>query len=599
MEQSKSPATATTTTKAAMPKACDACRRRKLKCPRRQGSPSESPSDMRCLRCQRTNIRCTYNDEFGKKGPRTGRRLEAIRASQALAANSSAVIATPDNDASQPHDLLPNDSFSEQSPVQFDLSFGEDDSASSIGHLDGRAGTDSTTSNLDTIQPSWERLALGTSADILDRVLEEHNVVHFSQDQLSVAAIESTDGVAFSWEDIVTELALFCLKCYQRHPIIHLETVLNRIERGDHVSDPAFRTMLLSIFLVNEASQFRHYPDRSPARLDLLSRATEKSRANSPYYHFADSPSLDTVISSLFLFIAYSVRDKHNRAFIYLAEAIGLMDLVKYPCDRIEIVQYHRIECLLFVTEAASNSIYGTRGKRRLARNPSSPPPKEMLDGWYISEHKQKHLPPQLSTLPYESLDKRSAELLYAMTRLHSALDTAGVSSVEFQDDILATLSNGDDHKPSCLFQTADVAVTRQWKLATHWWHALSENGYSSEKKENARYIIQIIGMTAVQRTKFLHSGACRIVGHGKLAALADTMFKISSALDILPCCSSLIRDMIHIVSKADCEGSFAPGLSLIQICIEEVPRPVTSAHELEYDGRAFGNTDVELFPSN
>lgn len=555
---------------------------------------------MRCLRCQRTDIRCTYNDEFGRKGPRTGRRLEAIRASQALEANSSAVNATPSNVASQPHDLMPNDSFSEQSPVQFDLSsFGEDDSASSIGHLDGHGGADSTASNLDTIQQPWERLALGTSADILNPVLEEQNVVHFSHDQLSVAAIESTDGVAFSWQDIVAELALFCLKCYQRHPIINLETVLNRIERGDHVSDPTFRTMLLSIFLVNEASQFRHYPDRSPARLDLLSRATEKSRANSPYYHFAESPTLDTVISSIFLFIAYSVRDKHNRAFLYLTEAIGLMDLVKYPCDRIEIVQYHRIECLLFVTEAASNSIYGSRGKRRISRNPSSPPPKEVLDRWYISEHKQKQLPPLLSTLPYESLDKRAAELLYAMTRLHSALDTAGVSSVEFQDDILATLSNHDDNKPSCLIQTADVAITRQWQLATHWWHALSENGYSSERKENARYIIQIIGMTAVQRTKFLHPGACRIVGHGKLAALADTMFKISSALDILQCCSSLIRDMIHIVSKADCEGSFAPGLSLVAICIEEVPRPVTSGHELEYDGRAFGNTDVELFPGN
>ncbi len=56
---------------------------------------------------------------------------------------------------------------------------------------------------------------------------------------------------------------------------------------------------------------------------------------------------------------------------------------------------------------------------------------------------------------------------------------------------------------------------------------------------------------------------------------------------------------MIHIVSKADCEGSFAPGLSLVAICIEEVPRPVTSGHELEYDGRTFGNTDVELFPGN
>ncbi|RFU75026.1 fungal zn2-cys6 binuclear cluster domain-containing [Trichoderma arundinaceum] len=184
------------------------------------------------------------------------------------------------------------------------------------------------------------------------------------------------------------------------------------------------------------------------------------------------------------------------------------------------------------------------------------------------------------------------------MTRLYSALDTAGVSSVAFQDDILANLNDDDDQKPSCWMQTADVAITRQWQLATHWWHALSENGYFSEKKDDARYVIQIIGLTAVQRTRLLRLGTCRIVGHGKLAALADTMFKISSALDILTCCSSLIRDMIRIVSKADCERSFAGGLSLIEICIEEVPRSVPSAPELAYDG-GLENTTAELFLDN
>ncbi|KAL7929990.1 hypothetical protein V8C35DRAFT_313806 [Trichoderma chlorosporum] len=597
MEQRRS----TTTSKTmVMPKACDACRRRKLKCPRRQGSASELISDLRCLRCQRTDIYCTYNDEYKKKGPKTGRRLDAIRASQALVANSSTLNTAPNNDASPLHASIPNgsfseQSFSEQSPVYFDLSFG-DDLASPISGLDGCAGTDPTTPSLGTTQSPWQRLTLETSTDIFNRAIEEQHVVNFDHNQLSIPPIENFDEVAFSWQDIVTEMTLFLMKYYQRHPIIDLESVFRRIAHGDHLLDPTFRTLLLSIFLVNEAAQLRHSPDRGPARLDILIGATEKSRANSSDCHFADFPSLDTVIVSLFLFIAYSVRDKHNRAFIYLTEAIGLMDLVKYPCGRTEIIQYHRIECLLFVTEAASNSIYGVRGKRRIAKNPSNPPPKEVLDGWYISEHKPRELPPPLSSMDYESLDKRAAGLLYAMTRLYSAHDTTGVSSVAFQDDILATLSDDDDQKPSCCMQTADVAITRQWQLATHWWHALSENGHSSEKKDSARYVIQIIGLTAVQHTRLLPSGTCRIVGHGKLAALADTMFKISSALDILACCSSLIRDMIRIVSKADCERSFAGGLSLIEICIEEVPRSVSSAPELAYEGQEFGKTTSKIF---
>lgn len=67
-------------------------------------------------------------------------------------------------------------------------------------------------------------------------------------------------------------------------------------------------------------------------------------------------------------------------------------------------------------------------------------------------------------------------------------------------------------------------------------------------------------------------------MGHGKLAALADVMLNISSTFGIVPSCSSLIRDLIGITSEADYERYFAPNLSLIEICITEVPRSIAFA---------------------
>jgi hypothetical protein len=72
------------------------------------------------------------------------------------------------------------------------------------------------------------------------------------------------------------------------------------------------------------------------------------------------------------------------------------------------------------------------------------------------------------------------------------------------------------------------------------------------------------------------------IVGHGKLAPLADILFHISSTIGILPNCSSLIGQLIRIVSETDYERFFAPDMSLIELCIGEVSRSLTSDKETE-----------------
>ncbi|KAJ5623905.1 hypothetical protein N7510_000214 [Penicillium lagena] len=291
-----------------------------------------------------------------------------------------------------------------------------------------------------------------------------------TQVDFNLFSYTESSEITMSRQEIIAELALFFTVSYQRNPVIHLETLLRKVDSGEHLSDSSFRILLLSISLLNEAGQFRQCPARGMTRLEVLSQSIEQLRVTN--CHFADCPSLDAVFASLVLFIAYSVRDKHNRAFLYLTEAIGLMDLIGYSSDPIEMERFHRMERLIFVTEAASNSIYGA-DRRRIARQPPNLTIAEPSDIWHIPETRLKEIPLPLSTLDLNTLDRQAIHLLNAMARLYSALNINEITDVAFRDNSMAVMVEGNERKPSCFIQVADVAITRQWQLASHWWRAL------------------------------------------------------------------------------------------------------------------------------
>jgi hypothetical protein len=457
-------------------------------------------------------------------------------------------------------DILPKDSVLSPSPAQLSVS-----SDSRMGITDNN------------IEPEAASFDWGSG---FPEVCTE-NYISTQVDLNQLSSTESIRELTLSWQEIMAELALFFTRSYQRNPVIHLETLLHKVNSGEYWSDSSFRTLLLSISLLNEAGLFRHSPGRGMTRLECLSQSIERLRVTD--CHFADCPSLDAVFVSLVLFIAYSVRDKHNRAFLYLTEAIGLMDLIGHSSDPIETERFHRMELLIFVTEAASNSIYGAN-RRRIARQPPNLAITEPSDIWHIPDTRLEEFPLPFSVLDVNTLDKQAIHLLNAMARLYSALNINEITDVAFRDDSIAVMVEGNERKPSCSIQTADVAITRQWQLASHWWRALSNNPCPPQAKASAGYTLQIMGMTAIQQSKFLDPGYCRIMGHGKLAALADVMLNISSTLGIVPSCSSLIRDLIGLVSEADYERHFAPNLSLIEICITEVPRSIEFADSFPPD---------------
>lgn len=407
--------------------------------------------------------------------------------------------------------------------------------------------------------------------------------------------ISTGSDIDLSSQSIIAEIRQLCCAVYQRYPLWHLDTVLQRVGNDEHMTNCDFRTTCLSIFLLNESVAFRKNPSHGTSRLMRLVEEIESTRVRTTGSHFADHPSVDASIASLVLFIAYSICDRHNLAFYCLNEAAGLLRLVDIDMlDSTEVALYRRVEALLFVTESASMLVYGKiQRNNRMVACPENLSSLEASMQWYNVDYcPSLLLPAELSDIRIASLDIKAVNLLYVLVCLYNATTADEISSVPMSipavSDIIEHGSLG-----STSIQAADVDITRQWQLCLRWQQVLSSRkGRAGRPRCNpsARYTLQIMGFTALQYSRSIRPEEYRIVGHGKLASLAMAMFDVASNLGILAGCTAVIGDLIRTVYMMDYERYFAPELSMVQLCIEEVPRQIIFAeqeiHALTEDGQ-------------
>lgn len=111
-------------------------------------------------------------------------------------------------------------------------------------------------------------------------------------------------------------------------PVVHVPSFQQRLSTQDHEHDPAFLRLCLSICAVTVSSiprkisrfGFGHYEDSR----QLVSRAyllVMSSRfTSSPTW--ADSPSMDTLLSSYLLACASHYTDKPSRAWLLMNESL-------------------------------------------------------------------------------------------------------------------------------------------------------------------------------------------------------------------------------------------------------------------------------------
>lgn len=307
---------------------------------------------------------------------------------------------------------------------------------------------------------------------------------------------------------------------------------------------------------MNEASKLRINPARDTARLLKVVAILEQIRTQ---YDFANAPTADTLATSLFLFVAYNITGRHKRAFLYLAEAIALLDLVEDISDERTRVRLKRIEYVIFITEQATTSIYGKVGMRKLARRPidiaQSANMLRMPSGLYRNE-------------AVERSDEEAVDLLLHMARLHAAMDVDEIINMANpappSRSILTSLHDPASYK----MQHADVAITRQWILAIKLPSLLQTCQSNSLAVMGLEGLLHDMSLSVLQWISALPEGQIRVVGLGKVTAIARTIqdFAVQIGKDLA--FASVIRELAYAVCMNDHEGIFVP---LLSDCVDKI----------------------------
>ncbi|KAH0496669.1 hypothetical protein TgHK011_004020 [Trichoderma gracile] len=299
---------------------CDNCRFRKMKCDR--GLP--------CSNCVVSSIPCRYLHTLRRKGPRggKGRRLSQIRQGLAEPDRNHFEVSTPGS-----------------AQMQFGV-LGEQEAASRrsrSGSGDGRGAGGGTGGGASQQQQQQNPSLLGLAA------ATEHD-----RQRLSVA--------------LAAHVQVFMKHLFPIMPVVNDRQLLADSLRLDTLS-PSRYAFLLSLCAATriqlKLDKAEEYDETavgintssldSPLTGEALLGAAEQARLQ---FNVVDDLSLDTLLTSFFLFAGYGNLEKHTHAWFYLNQAIslalsmGLHSEAAYSnLDEGEREIRRRIFWLLFVTE--------------------------------------------------------------------------------------------------------------------------------------------------------------------------------------------------------------------------------------------------------
>ena len=339
--------------------------------------------------------------------------------------------------------------------------------------------------------------------------------------------------------EVWNDLQKFFETVYFTFPVLSRSQLTSRfIEEPCWSEVPELRTLILSIRLILAASRYRRSHHSKGCLLDLI-RQVESSRL---CYDFADSPTLDEVVVSLFLFATYNVVEKHNHAFLRLDEASFLLDAIK-PKDGVERQRKLQLEKVLFNTETATLAIYDHNNKPRRARRPLI-----NLDEQWLPENSTENL---------TDSEWAAMHLLRRLTQINLAEDAKSLQRISIESDADRKILFGaafQQHLHTRV-QATDIVVTRQWRLSAKLLTEL-RNGSSMLPHDRAA-IAESLGTRAMTWVCLLGEGELRVVGLGKLSALAHNLYGMTGGR-----CQYVLAGLVGAVIKEDYEKHFAPALA-------------------------------------
>lgn len=364
-------------------------------------------------------------------------------------------------------------------------------------------------------------------------------------------------------DDIWRDLEKFFDAGYVIFPVISYQDLASRLilqpAWGD---DPALSSLLLSIRLISMAGDYRMFPsnDNRTQLLALISQV-EISRLG---YDFADPATLDAVVVSLFLFTAYNVLGKYNRSFLYLDEAFSLFDGADVRPD--EARRRQQIRLVLFNTEAATVPIYAPSRKKYRSHQAS------------VRDNEGKDC--CLSVETEVQSERVALHLLRRLTEINLAENAEALKKLDVESETdMVTLFGAifRQHRPP-MIQAADVAITRQWHLS---FRLISGPRQVPGAPTPLRVLAEQLGTVALSWICLLGEGELRVVGLGKLAALARHIRSLAGSTQ----CHTVLGGLIGAIIREDHERLYAPQLADVVMPMASFlpstltsPRPRTSS---------------------
>ncbi|OJD34150.1 c6 transcription factor [Diplodia corticola] len=340
-------------TQPAAKKACDKCRLRKIKCDLTQP----------CASCTARNFECTYQTPHRKRGP-AGRRLAEIRQQQGW--RSAEQLQTPTISPGRSVDHLADGDQLDPPPMVSSW-----DMLGCLPHQPQPPQDQWPQSEDEYLMPASQPQSAQQqpSANAFDDPMfsllarpQPPSAGSLQQqgppslpDPTSIWPLGITDENLIRWIDVYFE------RLYPTLPILKRSSIFARLLSQEHRTNPDFGAMLLALSAFSLIQPVRISEWSSAAsRENMVNFMLSESVKMRASVEFGENPSLDAILTSVFLFACLFQRNQHNAAWFRLKEAVELGSVFGLGrsecyanCEPEQKQQRLRIYYLLAVTERA------------------------------------------------------------------------------------------------------------------------------------------------------------------------------------------------------------------------------------------------------
>ncbi|KAK9244376.1 hypothetical protein V1506DRAFT_578693 [Lipomyces tetrasporus] len=331
-------------------RACDQCWSRKVKCSRSQP----------CPRCSNLSMNCSYIRPRRKRGP-PGKRIGLIRL-RSSTATADAVNAT----------RTPiTESIDEESPLALTLSPSPLSCLSPSGTDAPSIAAGVTANEMLVRSDLLHALFTDFSADSGPQVIDEEHYL--------APVVPKKVNVDSSTMDSLVRTYIWRMSKY--YPLVDTASLLERLRARENTKNLEFGALVFSIcafvllqpvFKRNVSQDKTTLHERSHLAQTLMDEAIAMRNMDPS---FMEKPSIDSILTSFFLFACLLNRQLPHAAWLRLREAVTLAEIMEMQSlDNVTItVEEREKRAILYRMLAVTEHAYAGQRRYALSRNLLSP----------------------------------------------------------------------------------------------------------------------------------------------------------------------------------------------------------------------------------